>query len=84
MKTEIKTAIILGVVIVGIISSLSLGFSSIKNPPSEVLDENTNEESLKTLSIDKSKFKKAPKLAGISGYINSSPETLQNLDLQLY
>ena len=77
MKTEIKTAIILGVIIVGIITSLSIGFSTLENSPTLVLNEGTN-EGLKTLSIDKSKFKKAPMLVGISGYINSSPETLQN------
>ncbi len=78
MKTEIKTAIILGVIIVGIITSLSIGFSTLENSPTPVLNENTKEQSLKTLNIDKSNFKKAPMLVGISGYINSNPETLQN------
>jgi thiol-disulfide isomerase/thioredoxin len=78
MKTEIKTAIILGVIIIGIISSLSFGFSLLENSSTSVPNEVSNGESIETLSIDKSKFKKAPMLVGISGYINSSPETLQN------
>ena len=76
MKTEIKTAIILGIVIVGIVGSLSIVFSTLEQPQNTVLEENSSEQNLQTTSIDKSRFKKAPPLTGIAGYINTSPENL--------
>ena len=78
MKSEIKTASILGIVIVGIIASLSIVFATLEssNPPSEVLDENNIPLSDVELKIDKSQFKMAPELVGISHYINTTPEQL--------
>ena len=78
MKTEIKTAIILGIVIAGMVGSLSVLFSSLETSENAVLNEDINGENLETLSIDKSKFKKAPPLTGIAGYINTNPENLQS------
>ncbi len=76
MKSEIKTAIILGIVIVVVIGGLSGLFSSIET--SQTLELNDDkEQDLAIQNIDKSRFKKAPALTGIAGYINTSPEKLQ-------
>lgn len=72
MKTELKTAIIFGVVIAAGIGMLSIFFSSI--------DDSTNEPLTRTNSdsIDKSKFRKSPGLVGITNYLNTTPEQLNN------
>jgi thiol-disulfide isomerase/thioredoxin len=75
MKSEIKTAIIFGIIIVGAITALSTAFSSLEMSQTES-DTMIEEKSLKTQSIDKSGFKKAPELVGISHYINTTPEEL--------
>jgi thiol-disulfide isomerase/thioredoxin len=81
MRSEIKTAIIMGVVIVGGIAGASLYFGSIEQ---QINQNNVNKQThdvASLLNIDKSRFKKAPVLEGISGYINTSPEELkQQLD----
>ncbi len=78
MKTEIKTAAIFGVVIVGIIASLSIVFSSLEtsNLISDTLDEKKIPITGIELNIDKSRFKTAPDLVGIAHYINTTPEKL--------
>ena len=68
MKTELKTAIIFGVVIVAGIAILSGIFSS--------LDQVTSVDSNLLGTIDKSGLKKAPDLVGISHYLNTSSEKL--------
>ncbi len=77
MKSEIKTAIILGSVIVVLIGGLSGVFSSIETSQTLGLDED-KEQDQGIQKIDKSRFKKAPALTGIAGYINTSPEKLQD------
>ena len=78
MKSEIKTAAIFGIVIIGIIASLSILFSSLEtsNPSPEALEENEITISNMGPTIDKSQFKIAPDLVGISHYINTTPEQL--------
>jgi thiol-disulfide isomerase/thioredoxin len=73
MKTELKTAIILGIVIVGLVGGLSYGFTSLESNSSEIHNQNN----LNTLNIDKSRFKKAPELVWIEYYINTTPEELK-------
>ncbi|MEW6588906.1 MAG: redoxin family protein [Thermoproteota archaeon] len=81
MRSEIKIAIIMGVVIVGGITGVSLYFGRIEQ---QIDQNNANVQTRDDSSlpnIDKSRFKKAPELEGISGYINTSPEELkQQLD----
>ncbi len=74
MKTEVKTALILGVVIAIGIGVMSIVFSSLDQ---EVQSSNipTNENSI--TKIDKSGFKKAPKLVGIADYLNITQEELE-------
>jgi len=75
MKSEIKTAVIFGIIIVGAITALSTVFSSLETSQTNS-NTNVEEKSLETQSIDKSDFKKAPDLVGISNYINTTPEKL--------
>jgi thiol-disulfide isomerase/thioredoxin len=70
MKSEIKTAIILAVVIGVGITAISIAFSS--------LDQATvsNVSQKDSSQIDKSGFKMAPDLVGIAHYLNTTPEEL--------
>ena len=74
MKNEIKTAIVLGIIISAIIGSLSVIFSIIETSQ---LPQQTLNDDLQKQTIDKSGFKKAPKLVGIADYINTTPEKLE-------
>jgi thiol-disulfide isomerase/thioredoxin len=82
MKSEIKTAIIMGIIVAGAIGGLSAYFASLDE--SVMTDEadlktQTTQENPTILNIDKSRFKKAPELKGISGYINTDSEEFQGL-----
>ncbi len=77
MKSEFRTAIILIGVIVAGVATLSVIFSTLETSQNTILNTINDESGLKTQSIDKSKFKKAPELSGISGYINTTPEELE-------
>ena len=78
MKSEIKTPVILGIIIISIVIGISLFLSSLDSQVLEFKEKDiqtnivTNEN-----KIDKSEFKKAPKLVGISEYINTLPDELQ-------
>jgi len=74
MKTEIKTAIIFGIMIVGGVTGLSLVFSSLETSQTPITTEIEKQSSIYTL--DKSSFKIAPDLVGIAHYINTTPEEL--------
>ncbi|MGQ0637918.1 MAG: redoxin family protein [Nitrososphaerota archaeon] len=84
MKSEIKTAIIMAIVLVAGIGGASAYFSSLEeskmadtqNQPDSAQKQAAN--NMPTVStIDKSGFKKAPDLVGIAGYINTGPEELK-------
>ena len=84
MKTEIKTAVIMGIVLVAGIGGASAYFSSLEEPKMSDTQnslENAQKQEANhaptVLTIDKSRFKKAPDLVGIAGYINTSPEELK-------
>ena len=78
MNTEKKTAIGLGIGIVVAIAVISTALSFFDSPQEKGPDM-TNDQNAETLSnIDKSNYKRAPKLEGISGYINTLPEELQD------
>ena len=84
MKTELKTALVMGIILVAAIGGASAYFSSldsiqkVPNKPNESIQTQTADSASKMPAIDKSMFKKAPELAGIAGYINSSPEELKD------
>ena len=84
MKTEIKTAIIMAIVLVAGIGGASAYFSSLEesnmtdtqNQPENIQKQVANSMPIVS-TMDKSGFKKAPDLVGIAGYINTSPEELK-------
>lgn len=67
MKSEIKTAIILGIVIAAGVSLVSVYLGSIEQ---EAVQEFT------VSPVDKSNFRVAPEIVGIAEYINTTPEEL--------
>lgn len=82
MKTEIKTAIILSVVIIGSVGGLSVGFSTLESPTEKIIGTITFEQGefniQKTSELTLPRYKKAPDLVGISHYINTTPEKLKD------
>ncbi|MGH9998617.1 MAG: redoxin family protein [Nitrosopumilaceae archaeon] len=86
MKTELKTAIIMGIILVVAIGGTSAYFSSLDsqiqntpNQPDESIQAQTVDSTIKMPTIEKSRFKKAPELVGIAGYINTIPEELKDI-----
>ncbi len=75
MKTETKTAIILGAIILGAIIGISAALSTLETQDTK--NQSSNSETRILGNLDKSNFKKAPKLVGITEYINTSAETLE-------
>jgi len=73
MKSEIKTALILGIVIATGLGIMSIVFSSFDE---EFKSSNITFEGDSLTKIDKSGFKKAPDLVGIAHYLNTTPEKL--------
>ena len=73
MKSEIKTALILGIVIAAGIGMMSVIFSSFDEVESITKSAGGN---LLT-NIDKSGLKVAPDLVGIAHYLNTTPEELR-------
>jgi len=83
MKTELKTALVMGIILIVAIGGISAYFSSLEpqmektqNQPDENV-QTQSKETTKLPKIDKSRFKKAPELVGISGFINTTPEDLK-------
>ncbi|HJJ22711.1 MAG TPA: redoxin family protein [Nitrosopumilus sp.] len=72
MKSEIRTALIFGVVIATGIGIMSVVFSSLDK---ETINVSTEGDLL--TKIDKSGFKMAPNLVGIAHYLNTTPEELE-------
>ena len=73
MNSELKTALIFGVVIIAGIGIMSIVFSS--------FDEGVNSSNMPAkgnflAKIDKSGFKVVPNLVGIAHYLNTTPEKL--------
>ena len=86
MKTELKPAIIMGIILVVAIGGAGAYFSSLDsqiqntpNQPDEGMQAQTVDSTIKMPTIDKSRFKKAPELVGIVGYINTTPEELKDI-----
>jgi len=72
MKSEIKIAIFLGIGIAVAIGVINVLFSTLD---SEMKSTDSNLQT--SVTIDKSKFKKAPEIVGIAHYLNTTPEQLE-------
>ncbi|HKC79313.1 MAG TPA: redoxin family protein [Nitrosopumilaceae archaeon] len=98
MRSQIKSAVIVGIIVVVAIGALSVYFNSLDMPKSapipiqsdnvqttnETIQPNANTSTTQPIAntpilppIDESHNFKAPDLAGISGYINTTPEDLK-------
>ncbi len=75
MKTETKTAIILGGIILVAIFAISTVLSSLEEKTD--VKKQVGPTDVPVQKIDKSGFKKAPQLVGIANYINTTPEKLK-------
>ena len=72
MKSEIKTALILGIIIAIGVGILGTVFTSLD----ETKSTSTLTEMNAFLKMDKSGFKIAPDLVGIAHHLNTTPEEL--------
>ena len=95
MITEIKTAIILTVIIAIGIGGISIVFSSLEQSnetqtgmldlffsslnQSTEFETQTDEKGNVVSLIDKSRYKHAPELVGIADYVNTTPEELNDM-----
>ena len=77
-RTELRSAIIVFAAIGVSIAGISIYFNSIQTGDSVSYQPATTNNS-GVITIDKSKFLKAPELEGISGYINTEPITTEEL-----
>jgi thiol-disulfide isomerase/thioredoxin len=75
MRSEVKTGLIFGVIIIVGIGIMSLVFSSFDE---QVTSSNVPTEDNLLSKIDKSKFKQAPNLVGIAHYLNTTPKKLSD------
>jgi len=73
MNSEIKTGLIFGIIIAAGLGVVGVIFSSLDQ---EVQSSTTFTDMNSLSEIDKSGFKKAPKLVGIANYLNTTPEEL--------
>ncbi|MBM3904024.1 MAG: redoxin domain-containing protein [Thaumarchaeota archaeon] len=71
MRSEIRTAIIMGTIIAGLVVGLGAYFSTLD----QIQDFNAQDMS----EIDNSHLKKAPELVGIAGYINTDSQLQEKL-----
>lgn len=77
MRKEIKSATMAGVIIVAAVIGIAYYFNSLDNPNqngSTVQYAATNS----TTTIDESQYPLAPNLVGISGYVNTTPDSLKS------
>lgn len=74
MRSEIKSAIIMGIIVLGAIVGLGIYFASLEQSNQDIGTQ-SNPSPISSF-IDKSRFKKAPELQGISGYINTDSDEL--------
>ena len=88
MRTEIKTAIVIAIVIAALVGGVGAYFTSLEKPKvdnrqnqadknSQTSGNNSPAPNSAILPIDESGNRKAPDLVGISGYINTTPEELK-------
>jgi len=73
MNSEIKTGLIFGIIIAAGLGVVGVIFSSFDQ---EVQSSTTFTDMDSFSEIDKSGFKKAPKIIGIANYLNTTPEEL--------
>ncbi len=78
MRSEIKTAVIMIAIIVGIGGVISIFLQQIETESFES-GIVPSDKGINLAKINKSSLKQVPRLDGISGYINTTPEELQEI-----
>lgn len=74
MRPEIKSALVLGIIIAGAVGGIGVYFASLD---SQIMEKSTISGNV--LNADKSQFKKAPELQGIAGYINTDSDLKEKI-----
>lgn len=79
MRSEVRTAIVLGGVIAVGLAIASIAFTALDSElaPASTAGEGSGAPQA-AQSVDKSRFKTAPDLAGIAHYLNTTPEELES------
>src|SRR5436309_15817285 len=79
MKTEIRTAIITGIIVIGIVIGIAGYFMLLEKPQ---VDKNNNLSALphnkSQTSSNESRYPLAPDLIGIADYVNTTPDELKS------
>lgn len=66
MRSEIRSALVLGAIIAGVVVGIGAYFASLD---AQIMEKSATSDNI--FGMDKSQFKKAPELQGIAGYINT-------------
>jgi thiol-disulfide isomerase/thioredoxin len=72
MRSDLKTAVTMGIIVVAAIVGLGAYFTSLEQAPIQETTQTIQNPALP--KIDKMAFKKAPEIKGITGYINTNAE----------
>ena len=74
MRSEIRSALVLGIIIAGAVGGIGVYFASLD---AQIMEKSTISGNV--LNTDKSQFKKAPELQGIAGYINTDSDLKEKI-----
>ena len=81
MRKEIRTSIIAGIVIVGIVAGIGIYFTSLDKMAtgkSNVTLQNTTTNPTAIPTVDESQYPLVPDLTGIADYVNTTPDQLKS------
>jgi len=79
MRSEIRTAIVLGGVIAVGLAIASISLTALDSEPVPAVTSGGSPDAQQSAqAVDKSRFKMAPDLAGIAHYLNTTPEELED------
>ncbi|MDE0090480.1 MAG: redoxin domain-containing protein [Thaumarchaeota archaeon] len=78
MRSEVRTAIVLGGVIAVGLAVASIAFTALDSEPASTVAAGVDPDAPQSSqAVDKSRFKMAPDLVGIADYLNTTPEELE-------
>lgn len=79
MRSEVRTAIVLGGVIAVGLAVASIAFTALDSEPASTVAAGVDPDAPQSSqAVDKSRFKMAPGLVGIADYLNTTPEELES------
>ncbi|MDE0265949.1 MAG: redoxin domain-containing protein [Thaumarchaeota archaeon] len=78
MRSEVRTAIVLGGVIAVGLAVASIAFTALDSEPASTVAAGVDPDAPQSSqAVDKSRFKMAPDMVGIADYLNTTPEELE-------